>query len=146
MIIACLLASSCSRPQASATSTEPQPSVEAPVAEGAVAAPPTDDEPLLCEPVNFQCGCTWDCALLREHPDGVFVRLDSEGSQLFQRDDCSSGSCFQICAGEQCSPALVMVTSDPCTEACPPSRAPFGCRRAPGESTDPTGVPCQRDS
>ena len=146
----CLLATSCNRPQPVAPSTEPRPAVESPVVEDDASAPTSppaaSEDNLLCEPVNFQCGCTWVCGLLRELPDGVFVRLDSEWSQQFRRDDCSSGSCFQLCEGEeQCRPALVM-PAETCTEACPPTRAPFACRRVPGEATDPTGVPCQRES
>jgi hypothetical protein len=100
----------------------------------------TDDD-LRCEPVNFHCGCTWECALVREI-DALFVRLDSEGEQQFVRDDCASGRCFEVCEGERCAPALVMESQE-CEESCPPTRAPFACARVPGEPTDATGRPCQ---
>jgi hypothetical protein len=145
VIVACLLTSSCNRPQPVAPLTEPRPEVVSPEAEDEDSTPTASSDTLLCEPVNFQCGCTWDCALLRELPDGVFVRLDSEGEQQFRRDDCSSGSCFQVCEGEQCNPALVP-PAETCTEACPPTRAPFTCRRVTGEAIDATGIPCQRES
>jgi hypothetical protein len=99
---------------------------------------PTDDG-LTCEPVNYFCGCTWECALVR-HDGDVWVRLDSEGEQQFVRD-----ATFEVCGAEGCSAGLVMA-GDGCAEVCPPSRAPMaGCHRVPGEPIDATGRPCLPD-
>ena len=137
-----LLAAACGSAQdPSPTQTEPTQS-ERETTPPDTASSPSHDGDLLCEPVNYSCRCTWDCALVRE-VDGVFVRLDSEGEQQFVRDDCTAGRCSQVCEGERCTPALVM-ESNVCTESCPPARAPYTCARVQGESADPTGRPCQQ--
>lgn len=123
------------------TAQDPSASVRDPTEIEPTTDSEASDAELRCEPVNYYCGCTWDCALVREM-DGVFVRLDSEGEQQFVRDDCTRGPCFQVCEGEACAPALVM-ESNACEESCPPSRAPHACARVPGERSDSTGRPCQ---
>ncbi|MCZ7682923.1 MAG: hypothetical protein M5U28_30620 [Sandaracinaceae bacterium] len=117
---------------------EPSPAEPSPPSDTA-EAPPDTEAGLLCEPVTF-CGCHWECALVREQ-QGAYVRLDSEGDQLLVRDDCARGPCFQRCVDDVCEPALVAQVS--CDESCPPSRAPFACRRVEGEPIDATGRPCQ---
>lgn len=87
-----------------------------------------------CEGLVGACGGWIDCVRVRPDPTGPgrFVGVGPNAGHLYDENhDCASGVCNEVCSGGSgnvCRPGLTERIPDmACSEAIPPSHAPFTC-------------------
>ena len=130
----------------------PDPAAADPAAADPAAADPAAADPAdRCEGLVGACGGWIGCVTVRVDATGPgrFVGAGPNVGHLYDENhSCLDGICNEVCSGgsgEICRPGLTERIPDlACSEAMPPSRAPFSCRMQDGACVlgpDPAMMP-----